>query len=185
MGGRAVSDDFGSRSNRLRTAISPKHRQRGQPRGAQRGDGRAGVIESIRKVRPFVEQASRLHSLDQSRPESQPRRPHHNAGRMRAGARHRRDRIVVRVRYICGGAWQRRGDRNARVATCPRQRPGQRQQPASGADGSIGEQRPLSGAIPADHCPCGLSRSHAGGRSCILNLVSCIWEGRTDPNPEH
>ena len=44
---------------------------------------------------------------------------------------------------------------NARVATCSRQRPGQGQQPVSGADGSIGDERPQSGAIPAaDHCHC-------------------------------
>ncbi len=41
---------------------------------------------------------------------------------MRAGARHRRNRIVVRGRHICGGAWHRHEDRNARrVATCLRQ----------------------------------------------------------------
>ncbi len=35
MNGRAVSDDFGVRSVESGCALNPKHRQRGQPRGAR------------------------------------------------------------------------------------------------------------------------------------------------------
>ncbi len=59
------------------------------------------------------------------------------AANARAGARHRRNRIGARDRYICGGAWHRHGDRNTRVATCPRQRQRQR----SGTDDSVSNQR--------------------------------------------
>ena len=63
IGGRATSDTFGAIASRLLTSSSPEQCQGWFPRGAQLGDGRVEVGESIRMSR-FCSALSRLHDFE-------------------------------------------------------------------------------------------------------------------------